>query len=224
MKTTNFLKQLPGLLLVSGALIFTSCENNNRTDRGTATERDGIGTTDERAVDTYDMTEEDYNTRRNRVAANLDNEINRSRTEVEELRERANMATGEERNELQQRIERLETRIENLEDQQEQMENSTMDNWEETERDIENNLQDRDGTRQNIERRDNEIERERSDFETGSDLETGSGVRSGTTTETQTDAAGRDTERDHNRIDSPETTTDENRNETTGERGTGNVD
>jgi TolA-binding protein len=146
MKKTNFFKQLPGLFLLSGALLFTSCDNNNRNDRSTigTDNRDNLETTDDRAVDNMEITEADYNTRRTRATTNLDNELQRTRTEVDGLRQSANTATGEERSELQQQIDRLEARIESLEGQQTRLENSNMENWEEIERDIETNIQDRD--------------------------------------------------------------------------------
>lgn len=205
MKTTKLLRQIPSLFLVSGALIFSSCDNNNRNDRGTATDNpDNIETSDDRAVDTYELSETDYNTRRNRATANLENEINRTRTEADDLRQRAENATGEERNELQQRIDRLEARIENLENQQEQLENSNMDNWEETERVIETSIQDRDATYENTERRDPSMERRRGTEDRGTDLETGGEVNTGNNTETQTDTR-RDTETN---VGTPETGTD----------------
>lgn len=152
MKTTNFFKQIPGLVLISGALIFTSCDGNN--ERGTLEDEntDNIETITEGEADAYEMTDRDYENRRERANTNLNTEIERTNKEVENLRQRAETATEDERNELHQQIDRLESRRGILEEQQGRLENSTIDNWEETEREVETTIQDRDGTYENFQR------------------------------------------------------------------------
>ncbi|MDQ3394988.1 MAG: hypothetical protein M3512_12855 [Bacteroidota bacterium] len=215
MKTKNFFNQVPGLLLISGALVFSSCDNNARNDRNTVgtDNRDNLETTDDRAVDTYEISEADYTSRRDRVTTNLDGEINRTKTEVEDLRQRSNTVTAEEeKNELQAQIDRMEARIENLENQQGQLENSNKGNWEETERNIENSLSDTEGSFQG------DYEGRGTGVGTGAETGVGTGTESimENQSDTRTNSPNTGTETE---INNSGAATDANRTETTDQTG-----
>lgn len=140
MKTSNFLKQIPGLVLIGGALVFSACDNTgtNRTvgQDGSAVET----TTDGQAVDTYEMTDAEYTDRRNRVTTNLDHEIDRTRQDLDTRRQDLTNTSEDRKEEIEREIERLEARIDRLEEQKDRLDESTMDNWEQTERDVEGAL------------------------------------------------------------------------------------
>lgn len=142
MKTTNFLKQIPGLVLIGGALVFSSCDNNG-TQRTVGEDGTTVGTTtDGQATDTYEMTDADYTDRRNRVSTNLDHEIDRTRQDLDTRRQDLNNTPEDRKEEIEREIERLEARIDRLEEQKDRLGESTRDNWEQTERDIEGALND----------------------------------------------------------------------------------
>ncbi|CAN5364390.1 hypothetical protein BH23BAC1_BH23BAC1_20210 [soil metagenome] len=140
MKTTNFLKQIPGLLLIGGALVFSSCDNTGTRTVGTEDGTKVGTTTDGQAADKYEMTDADYTDRRNRVSTNLDHEIDRTRQDLDTRRQDLTNTPEDRREEIEREIERLEARIDRLEEQKDRLDESTRDIWEQTERDIEGAL------------------------------------------------------------------------------------